>query len=100
MQCDELLRLRIGKRIEQHPIYDREERRVRANAERQRHDCYGSESRMLPQHAKAIAHIAPESLQPESAPLLAAAFFHTLDGAQLQHSAPSRFWRAHPSGDV
>src|ERR1700760_1126710 len=45
VQDDQLLRMRKRQRVEQHPIYDGEDRRVRANAQRQRQHGDDGEAR-------------------------------------------------------
>ena len=54
--------VRIGKRLEQHRVDDRENRRVRADAEGQRRDGGGGERRTLAEHAQGVLEVVQETL--------------------------------------
>src|SRR5262249_18898222 len=63
---DQPLRIVEWHGIKQHRIHDAENRRVRADAERQREDGDQRHDRMLEQHPQRVAQILPQSFQPMS----------------------------------
>jgi hypothetical protein len=71
---DELLRILVGKRTEQHSIDHTEYRGVCADAESEGEDGDSREARGLAQHARAVANILRQVLEPFPAPRDAAFF--------------------------
>ena len=72
---DELFRILVGKRTEQHSIDHAEYRRVCADAEGEGEDGDGGEAGGLAQHAEAEANVLQELLEPNETPHLACLFF-------------------------
>ena len=56
----ELVGVRIRQRLDQHGVDDAEDRRGRADAERQREDRSDGEGWLLPQHARGIPQVHPD----------------------------------------
>jgi hypothetical protein len=90
---DELLRILVGKRTEQHSINHTEYRRVCADAESKSEDGDGGEARGLRQHAEAEANVLQELLEPTGTPHLACLFFDAGHIAELAQCRIMRFLR-------
>ena len=82
--------LGIRQRSDQHPVDHAEDRRVRANPERQGQDPDRRKSRRLPQHARAEPYVGPHRFQPEAAALFAALFLEPLMTAKFDSRSPLR----------
>src|ERR1700723_3244857 len=65
---DELLRILVGKRTEQHSIDHTEDRSVGADAESEGEDGDSREPRRLAQRAEAAANVLQELLKPNETP--------------------------------
>jgi hypothetical protein len=63
---DEAARIRVGERPQQDGVHDREDRRVRADAERQRGNGGKGEGRAVPGGAKRVPQILKECLHDET----------------------------------
>ncbi len=70
VQHDELLGMRIGKRIEQDTVDHRKERSVRADAERERQDGDRREAGAFAQRANGESNILRQFVKPSPAPLI------------------------------
>src|SRR5713226_3782735 len=97
---DELLRILVGKRAEQHSIDHTEYRRVCADAESEGEDSDSREARGLAQHAEAEANVLQELLEPNETPHLACLFLHARDVAEFTKRGIPRFLRRHTPRDV
>jgi hypothetical protein len=68
---DETRRIRDGQRLEPERVHDFEERRVGADAERERDDRDRGESGIVPEHAQRVANVLGAALDPAPAPRVA-----------------------------
>src|SRR4029077_2893444 len=80
---DELLRIGIGQRIEEHAVDDGEDGGVGADAEGKSEDRDEGEPGILAQRARAVAQILEEFFEPEPAPLVAGNLLHQLNVAKF-----------------
>ncbi len=76
---DDLLRMRVGERLEQHGIHKTENRRVGANAERERRDRNRGKARTLAQIAERVFEVLGKMPEPRPSPYAPCVFHH--DGA-------------------
>ena len=58
---DEAFGSRERQRPQEHGVDDREDGRVGADAQRERHNCHQRESRLLHKHSRGVANVLPES---------------------------------------
>src|SRR5262249_34940869 len=90
---DQPLRIVEWHGIKQHRIHDAENRRVRADAERQREDGDQRHDRMLEQHPQRVAQILPQSFQPMSNTRIPYFFFDLFPAAEFDQGRAARvFW--------
>src|SRR5580658_3205867 len=80
---DELLRILVGKRTEQHSIDHTEYRRVCADAESDGEDGDDGEAGGLAKHAQAIASVLQEVYKPAPAPRVARYFLSQRDTSEF-----------------
>jgi len=73
---DQTFRVAITQRAQQNPIDSREDRRIRADAERQGDDRDCGESRIAAHPTQPVADIAPKLLQPDPGPHFACDLFY------------------------
>src|SRR5262245_2343607 len=73
----------VRKWIEEHYIDDAEERRVRADAERQRDDGNQGEPGFLHQHPDAVMQVLSQFFEPSPTPHLARHLFDQTDVAEF-----------------
>ena len=73
-QVDEPVAVAVGQRLEQHAADDAEDRRVGADAERQREDDDGGEAGAVSQRAQRVPEIGRDALEPGQSALVAHGF--------------------------
>jgi hypothetical protein len=97
---EELIRVRIGKRFQEHCVNDAENSRVRANAECKREHSDGGEGGGLAQGAEAIAEVAEEIVEVSFPPGVADFFFDAFEAAEFHLGAATGFFGGHASCDI
>src|SRR5262249_18280498 len=97
---DQLPALLIGQRAQQHAIYHAEDRRVHANAQRQRQNRQQREPRIAAQYARAKPYVLPDRFERAVALDIAALFFESLNPAKPAQGRLERLFRAHPAPHV
>src|SRR5262245_17073252 len=88
---EEPLRLVEWHGIEQHRIHHAENRRVRADAERQREDGDQRHDRMLEQHPQRVAQILPQRFQLMPHTRIPDFFFDLFPAAEFDQGRAARF---------
>ena len=87
----QLLRMRVGQRVQQRGVNHAEDRCRRSNTQSHCHDCDSAESRRFAQHSKAEAHVLHQNIDKIAAQLFAAFFFDSLASAELDPRATLSF---------
>jgi hypothetical protein len=90
----------IRERAQEHAVDDAENRRVGADADRQREDRHRGEAGMTAQRAQAVADVAREMLDGAGAELVPRSLAHLLYPAEPDHRLPPRFVRRHAGAAV
>src|SRR5690606_3742618 len=90
----------IGKGLEQNAVDDREDRGVRADAERQQRENADGEPDVAPERAKRLARVAHEVIEQRDAPCVAALVLAPLDAAERAQRGATRLVRRHAGSDV
>src|SRR6185436_14789006 len=90
---DQLFRPYHGQRLQPHGVDHLEDRRVRADPDREREDRDGGESRLPQEQARGVAQILAEPLEPRPAPHLARHFLDRRDVAELAPRGGARLGR-------
>src|SRR2546421_8549747 len=85
---DELLRMNIGQRLQKHAIDDAEDRGVRADAQRERHNGHQGKAGIFTQHARGVAQVLEEFIEPKRAPLVASNFANHRDVSEFAACGP------------
>src|SRR5262245_30581666 len=99
-QNDQLPALLIVIREPTHAVPHAEDRRVRANAQRQRQDRQQREPRIAAQYARAEPHVLPQRFERAVAFDIAALFFESLNPAKTAQGRLAGLFRAHPAPHV
>ncbi len=99
-QPRQLFRFRIWQRTQQHGIDDAEDRRVRADAQRQREDGNQGESGILQQHSRAVTKILQQVLDEADSSHIAAFLLSLLNTAQGAQGSVARLLRCHAFSDI
>ena len=97
---DQPVVVRIGQRAEENPVDHAEDRRRRANAQRQRRNHRNREDPVAPESAQRIAHILRHRAHPPAGPLLVALLARPLHAAKFNQRLPPRFCLSHACSDV
>ena len=92
-EAHQLLRRRISERPQNHAPEDREDRRVGADAERQRQQRDGGEHGAAPKRADPVAQIAPDLVQPRAVTRRSDALLRLFHAAEMQHRGSPRLLR-------
>src|SRR5262245_32506284 len=79
---DQPIRVSKRQRTYQHSIDNAEDRRIRANAQRQRERCHGREALALEQHSYAVAQVLPDGLERPETPHRSAVLFRQGDATK------------------
>src|SRR6185369_16526419 len=90
LEQHEAVRLLDRQPSEQHRVDDAEQRRVGADAERERDDGDGGEARRLAHHAQAVAHVLRELLDEADAARVARLLLELLDAAEAAQRGRAR----------
>src|SRR5262249_32172976 len=93
-------RVRIWKRFDQYRANNAENRRVRADAERECDHCHQGETGITHQPSRAVAQVLPQILDPSHAASVAASLLRLLNSAESLASFASRLFRVHSQADV
>jgi len=93
----QLLRVAHRKGAEQQRLNEAEDRRVRANAERERQDRDECEPGRSAQRSRRVQQIAPRIVQPPERSRVALMLFGLLDAADCASRGVARFVGRHPS---
>ena len=97
---DEPRRLGVRKGRDERGVEDREDRGVRADAERERRDRDDREPRAAPEHAEGVAEILPEGFEPRAGARLAHGLLDLRDAPEIDPRLAARLLGAHPGGLV
>src|SRR5260370_42412598 len=92
---DELLRILVGKRTEQHPIDHTEYRGVCADAKGKSKDGDGGEAGIFAEHAGGEADVLPQRFQQWKTAPVAVVFFGLLDATELDDRVAAGFFWTH-----
>ena len=95
-QCDQLSRLRIVERLEQHALDDGEDGRAGSDAQAQGQDADRHEAPIPGQPSGGIAQVAEESIHRVLPSVPAYLFVHRRGAAQLQAGCTERFFPSEP----
>ena len=90
-------RLADRQRPQQQTVDEAEERRVGADAERERERHDSGEGGALPEHSDRVAHVLREDVEPGQAALLAVHLAETVRPAELQEGLASRVRGGQPA---
>ena len=90
----------VGQGADQHGVHDAEHRGRQPDAERQSRDRHGRESRIVAQHANAVAQILPELIEPDRNPDGAGILPGARHAAELAQRRMPGIARRHPARDV
>lgn len=94
------LGLGIGEGLEQNAVDDREDRGVRADAERKQGEDADGEPDIAPQRAKRLSRVPYEVIEQRDAPCVATLVLASLDTAERAHGRPARLVGRHAGSDV
>ncbi len=90
---DDPIGLMVRQRLQHHRPHHAEDRRRRADAQSQRHQCRGGEARRPTQHARAVAQITHRTVEHRRPDLVPRALPDPLHPAKLaQRLAPGLVW--------
>ena len=81
-----------GKRTQHDSVNYREDRRVRAHAQRKSENRNGSESRILQQHSQSVTHIIGNVSQPRPSPNVSRDLLHQLHVSKFPPRRVLRFF--------
>ena len=90
---------RARQRVEEDRPHPAEDRRVRADPERERENCRRREGRIAPPRSEAIPHVLHERRDERNAARVAAVVLVVLDAAELGAGTPTRDVRRDASRD-
>ena len=90
LEAHELVSVRIGERLDQHRIDDAEDRRRRANPQREGDESRRGEARRPPQRADDVPQVAKKVVEGHRAELIARALSRPIDRAELEERLPPR----------
>src|SRR6185437_3506506 len=96
---DQLLRILDRQIFQQHSIDDRENRRVGADAKRQREHCNRGEHGRFAQDAQAVADVLSGNFEEVQTPRIAALLFDLVGAADRKASAAARLFKRHAGRD-
>ena len=97
---DQLRRIAIGQRTNQHAIDDRKDRRVSADPQRQRQHSHGQKTGLLQQQSRAEADVLPKLIDQAKTAEVSIRLLHLLHSAEAAPRRPPRFLFAHPLANV
>src|SRR5262249_7044453 len=97
---NESIRLSVWQRPQKQRIDDAENRRVRADAQRQRQDCNQGKERVIDKHPRAIAEDLPKCFKPPATAHIVTLFSKPRHIAESTLSSPLSFIGRHSSPDV
>ena len=95
----EAIGLGIGQRPEHQRVDQREDRRVRADAERQGEDGRGGVGRAAAERPQGVGEVAAEQIEGRKSPLVAVLFLHLIDAAEAPARREPRGRRIHAVSD-
>jgi hypothetical protein len=99
-QRDECLRVAHRQRAHQQRVHEAEDRRVRADAERQREDREKAERLVGDEHAHAVAQVLPELLDERPRPRRARVLAHDREVAEVASSGAASVVEGKTVGDA
>ena len=99
-QVDQPIAVTVGQRLEQHAADDAEDRRVGADAERQRDHDHGGERGAVSQRAQGVPDVGGNAFDPWQSALRADCFGGHGETSGRQQRLPARRVRMHATPDV
>ena len=99
-QHDETAGVAIGKWAQQHAVHDGEDRRARADPERECERGNNRETRCAPQESQRVAGVASKLVEPGDAPGVATLVLPALDAAHRPQGQCSCLVGRHSARDV
>ena len=96
---DEAPGLVEGEALEEHGVDDREDRGVRADAQRERRDRHGGKTGILREGTAREAQVLPGRLEEGEPPAVADGFLRHLDAPELPDRVAARLFGRHPRAD-
>src|SRR5262245_4702751 len=97
---DQLLRLSDGQRLQQQRVEQAEDRRIRADANRQRKRGHGSEAFALKQHSEAKTKVLKERIDKSDSTHIAMSLLQQSDVSELAARGPSRLCLTHSLAEI